>query len=250
MIVWDVETSFATVATFSLHTEYTSHKNILSDWHMICGSWMELGNKKPSAVSLLDDPKRFKKDIHDDYYVVWRLREALKDADLLIHHNGDAFDIKKLNARLMYHGIKPLPQIQTLDTLKEVRKVAAIISNRLDYLGTFFHVGNKIHTDGELWLDVLRGDEKAIRKMVKYNKEDVSLLKRVYLKIRPYIKRHPMFPVRTAEYVCPVCDSLNVMKEGIKITRLGKRQRRHCKDCGSWSLDRDYIEKFKPAVVN
>ena len=77
-----------------------------------------IGSKSVKSVSLLDDPKRFKKDRTDDYHVVKTIRDTLADADMIIHHNGDRFDIRKINARLIYHGLYPLPKLVALDTLK------------------------------------------------------------------------------------------------------------------------------------
>src|SRR5688572_9226818 len=133
IILWDLETTPIKGYTWSLWSDHMSHDNIIEDWSIICGAWKELGKDKVHAVSV--------KSVGDDKEVVKKLRDVISDASLLIHHNGDKFDIKKLNARLIYHGLEPISKVTTLDTLKEVKKVAAISSNRLDYIDKF--LGNR-----------------------------------------------------------------------------------------------------------
>lgn len=150
IVVWDIETSPIQAWTWSLYNVNIGHKQIIKDWSIICACWKELGKGKVHYASVLGDPKRFAKDHLDDYHVVKKLREMLEDVDILVAHNGDRFDLKKFNARLAHHGLPPIGHILTVDTLKEARKFAKITTNRLDYLGTYFNVGNKIKVDQDL----------------------------------------------------------------------------------------------------
>jgi DNA polymerase III epsilon subunit-like protein len=164
----------------------------------------------------------------------------LSDASLVIHHNGDKFDVKKLNARLIFHGLEPLAKITTIDTLKEARKIASFTSNRLDYLSKFFGGSGKIHNTPSLWIDVMEGSKKALRDMVAYNKVDVEVLEKVYNKLRPYMKNHPHVGAmkgQDKECTCRNCGSNNVKKNGIRFTAAGvKKQEIKCKDCHAYSL--------------
>src|SRR6185369_1850139 len=101
VLLWDLETSFLQVATFSLYPDSIGHQNILEDWYIISAAWKKLSSSRVSAVSALDDPKRFKKDFKDDYHIVSTLRDVLEDVDIIIGHNQDKFDIKKFQARLI-----------------------------------------------------------------------------------------------------------------------------------------------------
>ncbi len=244
--IYDIETSLALMATFGLKVDYIPHENIIQDWYVICGCWKTLGEKKIHAVSVLDDPDRFAKSPIDDYHVVKTLRDMMAGYDILVHHNGDKFDVKKINARLIYHGLEPLPPLLTVDTLKEARRVAAFTSNRLDYLGKFLGLGGKDKTSGGLWLRVLSGCIKAIKEMVKYNKRDVDLLEKVYLKLLPYMK-HPN--VNRCGASCPKCGGHDIQLRGFATTRNGTvHQRTQCKKCGAWSKFRK-SEAIKSVIV-
>lgn len=237
IILWDIETSLMKVASFTLYPEYISHENILEDWHIICGSWLELGNKNPQVISTYNE---------DDKKVAKKLRDVLYNADLIIAHNGDKFDLRKLNTRLIYHGLEPLPPIRSVDTLKEARRIAYFTSNKLDYLGTFLGVGKKIETSKGLWIKALNGNKTAIKEMAKYNKQDVLLLRDIYLKLLPYIKH----PIVYDEHSCPNCGSYKLQKRGFQKSRVTQYQRYQCQDCGSWSRDRISNIAIKPNYLS
>ena len=231
IIIFDEETSLIEYAGFSLYQDSIPISNIIRDWHIICVGYKVLGEKKTHLISVLQDKKRFKKDFNDDFYVVSELRKVLAGADVLIAHNGLRFDIKKFNARLIYHNLEPLPPIKFIDTLKEIRKIADVTSNKLDYLGTFLKIGNKIHTGANLWMRVLRGEESAIQKMGTYCKNDVVLLEKVYLRIRKYIKS----PVTNLYKLpqCPHCHLNSLYKKKSAIRASGKTAIQYqCKSCG------------------
>lgn len=237
ILLWDVENTHNIVATFGMWNVNIPHKCILQEWFMLCASWKWLGDKKVGHVSLLDDPVRFKADHTDDYYVIARLHEVLSEADAIIAHNGDQFDIKKFNARAIKHGLEPVPPMIQIDTLKIAKAKFKFNFNKLDYLGDYLGVGVKIKTDIELWLDCLAGKRKAIKEMVAYNIEDVNVLERVYNKLRPYVdaklnRNH--FNVGEKP-VCPSCGEASLHKRGFRLTRAAKHQRFQCTECGSWS---------------
>lgn len=250
IIIWDIETSLMAVSTFQLKNDYIHHSNILQDWYIICACWKEHGKSKVHAVSLADNLKRFKKDPSDDYEIVKALRSVLEDADIIVHHNGDRFDLRKLNARLIYHSLPPLPRINAVDTLKEVRKIASFTSNRLDYLGEHLGYGGKTTTSSGLWLRVLRGDVDAVNEMVRYNKRDVTLLEKIYQRLRPYIKNHPNVSAGEV-FGCPNCGSEHLQSRGITRTRAGTVYGRLCcTDCGSWSRTRKQEKSYGKPKTN
>jgi DNA polymerase elongation subunit (family B) len=242
ILFWDIETSLSVVTTFTLYPKYISHDAILQDWNIICGAWKFAGDRITHAISV-------GKDVTNDKEVVKKLRDVVMSADMIVHHNGDKFDIKMLNTRLIYHGLEPLDKkILTLDTLKEARKTFRFTSNRLDYLGEFLGVGRKLHTKGGLWMDVLKGNQKAVKEMVKYNKHDVDpLLESVYYKMKPYIN-HPHMGAFNKDggciASCPNCASKDLQKRGTALTRAGLfKQRYQCKECGAYSQENNGTKK-------
>ena len=249
ILFWDIETSYMQKQGFSLYPNFISPDNIMIDWHLICAAWRWEGQKRVSAVSLLDDKKRFEKNHHDDEFVIRKLHSVLEEADFVVAHNGDQFDIKKFNTRAIFHGLDPLPPFKTIDTLKMAKRTFKFSSNRLDYIAKFLGVGRKIKTSNELWIKCYLGDKKAIREMVTYNKMDVEVLQNVYDKLKPYDQGSQLnMGLFTGEVGCPSCTSKNFQSRGYTITRVSRYRRYQCKDCGKWFQSKGADKSVKVKV--
>ena len=243
ILFWDLETTHNIVASFSLFKPVIPHTAILKERSIICGSWKWNGKKTIESISIADDMARFKKDRNDDYVVVKKLHEVLQQADIIVAHNGDKFDLKYFNTRCLFHGLKPIAKPITVDTYKVAKKHFNFNSNRLDYIARYLGVGKKIKTTQDMWLDIINEKapvEKALDavvKMVKYNKVDVEILEGVYDRLKVFMDNHPnanLF-IDAEAPVCPVCGGKHLQKRGFRTTRIGKYRRYQCDDCGSWS---------------
>jgi hypothetical protein len=242
IILWDIETSHNIVAVFQLQNQdWIQPENILQERHIICAAWKLLNENKIESVSLLDDPKLYKEDPHDDFFVCKKLHDVLMNADAIVHHNGNKFDIKYVETRMLMHGLSPLPPIPMIDTYQVAKTRFLFNSNKLDYLGHLLEVGRKKPTTNGLWLRVLQGDKSAIREMVAYNKQDVALLERVFLKLQPYIANH-LNRQLFGKSGCPRCGSLKVQSRGVHraVTRVYNRFQ--CQKCGGWFRSLKNIE--------
>lgn len=161
---------------------------------------------------------------------VW---EMMSVADAIVTYNGDKFDIPKLRGEFLQHGFPPPPPLTSIDVLKAVKKLG-LFMNRLAFVGPFFELGGKLEHEGmALWTKVMDGDEKARKRMEKYCIQDVVLLEKLYLKMRPYIANHPHLG-QQGRSECPACGGLHVQSRGTRRTRAYKIQRLQCQDCGSW----------------
>lgn len=200
------------------------------DWYMLSVAYKWLGERQVKAIAL-PDFKGYKPGSENDEELIKALWKLFDEADILIAHNGDQFDIKKANARFAYYNLPPPSPYKTIDTKKVAKRYFNFTSNRLDDLGAYFGFGRKmVHTGFDLWKRCMAGDPAAWKMMVAYNKRDVILLEKIYLHLRPWITNHP-----TENFDgCSNCPSLNLSKQGIKRTRTGYKQQFKCADCGAW----------------
>jgi hypothetical protein len=238
ILLYDLETSLQTVAVFQLGgNDWIQPQNIIQERHILTAAWQWLGEDKVHAVSLLDDPKRYQKDPHDDYHVVKTLHEIMSQADVVVAHYGDSFDNKYVKTRILFHKLGPLPPFQTIDTKKIAKQHFYFNANNLDYIGKYLKVGAKVKHGPGLWLDILKGGEKAenaIRKMVVYNRGDVTLLRDVFLKLRPYI---PTYINRElfGNTGCPRCGSKKIQSRGTYYALTRSYRRWQCQgECKGW----------------
>jgi hypothetical protein len=169
--------------------------------------------------------------------LVIELRKILDEAELICGHNLDRFDLRMANTFIIKYGLTPPSPYKTIDTLKLARNKFRFNSNRLNDLGEFLGIGSKKETGGfQLWLDCLNGDEVAWKKMKGYNKNDVDLLEKVYLKLRPWATN---INVNISKgLLCPTCGSGNLQRRGHSTTIKGLFQRLQCQNCGHWTTER------------
>jgi DNA polymerase elongation subunit (family B) len=209
----------------------------VSEWYTLCFVAKWLGEKKLITHALPDYTARYKKDREDDYAVVKAMWELLDEADVVVAHNGDRFDIRKMNARFAFYKMPPPSPYKTVDTKKVAKRYFMFNSNKLNDLGEHLGLGQKVDTGGfELWKGCMEGKKSAWRLMIKYNKQDVKLLEKVYLHLRQWMTNHPNINlVDEKENACPICGSEKMQKRGFGTTRVCKYQRYQCQDCGGWS---------------
>jgi hypothetical protein len=174
----------------------------------------------------------------DDRYVTGMLWDLMDDADIVVAHNAKKFDNRVAFARFLHHDIRPPSPFKTVDTLLAARLYFKFPSNSLNDLCHMLGLGEKPKTThASLWHDCINGDTKAWRKMVKYNNQDVVLLEKLYLKLRPYITNHPNVSVLKKDG-CPRCGSKKTQWRGKYSTNAATYRRFVCISCGAWSRER------------
>ena len=165
----------------------------------------------------------------------------------MVAHNAVKFDCRRLNTRFIANGMTPPSPYRVVDTLKQAKNVFFFTSNRLNDLGQFFNLGKKVDTGGfELWKNCMKGDKVAWDKMMRYCKQDVRLLERVYKKLLPFMKNHPNIGVYSEEASCTRCGSKQIVHRGYAYTNSGQFKRYVCKSCGGWGRYRQNLKETKP----
>lgn len=179
----------------------------------------------------------FYSDFHDGHETtIIRAHEMLDEADAVLHYNGARFDIPHLQREFMEAGMKPPSPFKQIDLLRTMKKEAKFISNKLAFVAPRFGLRGKLQHEGfALWVKCMEGDERAWKRMQKYNIRDVTELEKLYMKARPWIRSHPSIAAFTGENVCPKCGSPKLQRRGYAVLSTGKYPRLHCQGCGAWS---------------
>jgi DNA polymerase elongation subunit (family B) len=231
ILILDIETFPITAEVWSAYE--ANALRILRDSIIVCFSVKWLGGKQ--ITKALPDYPGYKTGAEDDRRLVAELRGLLDEADVVVAHNGRKFDFKRINARMVIHGILPPSPYATVDTLVAARQHFGFSQNKLDALGKTLGVGQKVHTGGyTLWQGCLAGDERAWRRMKRYNAQDVTLLERVYRRLLPWIKNHPNHGTYTGIASCPNCGSTKIQRRGSARATTRTYQRFQCQKCGKW----------------
>lgn len=207
----------------------------VEEWYMLSVAWRWMGEKEVH-VKCLQDYKGYKPGTPCDKGLTQTLWDLFDEADIVIAHNGDAFDIKKANSRFLFHGLNPPSPYQSVDTLKIARKYFKENSNKLNDLAKKLGIGNKVpHTGFALWDGCMSGDSDSWELMCKYNKQDVVLLEKVYERLKVWHDKHPSMAALQGRRGCPICGSpeATATKRGFHKTPLTQAQRYQC-HCGKY----------------
>ena len=115
--------------------------------------------KKVKADSIHYYP-RFKKKPTCDRETTKSVWKLLDEADIVVAHNGNRFDLKWINASFLKHGMLPPSPYKTIDTLTQSRGQFYQNTHKLDDLSRR-HLGNKkVNTGGfDLWRGIVTGKQ-------------------------------------------------------------------------------------------
>ncbi len=194
LLFLDIETAPILMTSWSQRPPYAGAVYVVRDTYILMVSYKWADDRTVKTVALPDFP-RYKRHRHDDKDLCGVLHRLMDEADIICAHNGDAFDIKKINSRLITNGFSPPSPFKTIDTLKAARRACK--------------------QDTEL---LARVYERVKPWMV--NHPNMNL----YRAIRD---RPPGLP-------CPTCESTNTQRRGIIVKINSRRQRFQCRECGSW----------------
>jgi len=197
--------------------------------------WKVLDEKKTECVNAWD-LKGWKKSVNDDKELCKIVYDVLKDADVVITHNGRRFDWRFIQTRLLIHGLPILPKIIHKDTCQEAKKSLFAFNNRLNTLADCFSIRKKVEHEGwDLWVKVHGRDPKAMALMTKYCKGDVLVLEDLFKVMRPLITGMPNQNQFTEDACCPKCGSEKLHARGFAATKDKILRRMQCMDCKGWA---------------
>lgn len=204
-------------------------ENIINERAIICVCWKWENEDKVQFLTW--DKNQNDKKLLEEFIKI------IESSDEAIAHNGDNFDIKWLRTRCIYHRIQCPSKFRSLDTLRKSRSSFNFNSNKLDYIGQFLGVGEKVDHGGfGFWKDIiLNNSEDSLSKMVDYCIGDVILLEDVYNVLHPYIHKNTSFAVLNGspKWRCIECVSSNIKLRKSTATAMGVIKRHMiCKDCG------------------
>ena len=250
ILVLDIETTPNLAYVWRFFKENVGAKQVVEHTEIMSFAYKWLGEEE---VFYWDTEIASEKDI------LPYLMEALDAADIVIAHNGNKFDLPTIQGRALVAGLRPPSPYKTVDTLLVARYEFNFPANSLEYLSGVLGVDKKDSHKNfpgfELWAECLKGNPEAWKEMKVYNIQDVVTLEQVYLKMRPWMRRHPNVGVydEHTNSVCPKCGGSHLHWRGYARTNVGKYHRFVCLDCGGWGRTRttvlDTIVK-KNLVVN
>lgn len=216
-LFWDIETSPNIVLAFRAGYEVTiNHDAIIRERKIICIGYKLEGEKE---VTIL----RWDKN-QEDGLMLKRFLDVANEADELVHHFGDRFDLPWFRTRCLLNGFPPLPAYKTIDTKMWASKYYYFNSNKLDYLSKVLGHGGKEKMEFDDWKNILmKKDKKALDKMCHYCGVDVIKLEKVYQDLKYCVKpkSHAGVAAGGDSWTCPRTGTTDVVKSKTRISANG-----------------------------
>lgn len=243
ILILDIETAPLEAYVWGLWKQNIFAAQLISNWYMLtwAAKWLYDGNLMSERLT----PEEAVSE--DDKRIVEKLWLLLDEADVVIAHNGDKFDLSRIRSRFLVHDMMPPNFYKQLDTLKVARKEFDFSRNSLDSLAEILELEGKSYTSFELWSKCKNGDPEALEEMEAYNIQDVYVLEDVYLKLRPWIKGHPNLDlyIDSPDAHCPHCGrSVLFLEEGYVYTQAVRYQMYRCSYCRAVSRGKSGV-KYK-----
>jgi len=206
ILLFDIETAPHMAYVWRCFKEYVAPEQMIQHTTVICwaAKWLDGGKVMFDCVP------------HDDYTNDRAICESLwalfNEADIIVAHNGRAFDHPLMRTRWLAHGMTPPEPYQTVDTCKLAQKQFRFPRSKLESIAQYLGIGHKTPHDGfSLWRQCMDGDAKAWAKMKRYNINDVKLLESVYLRLRAWDVQHPNVSLDYDDVSrCTVCGSTSM----------------------------------------
>ena len=191
-----------------------------------------------------DEVFYFETRTEDDSAITAQILKLVDEADIVVGHNAQRFDMKKINAYALLNHLPPPSPYRVVDTMLIAKKHFSFERNTLEYLTgalcTSQKSAHKKFNGFELWSECMKGNEEAWQEMKHYNIQDVLVTEELYLLLRPWAKSHPNVNVTSThlEPRCTSCGSKNLTPAGFSLTNVSKFKRYKCDDCDAFSRER------------
>jgi uncharacterized protein YprB with RNaseH-like and TPR domain len=241
ILLFDIETLPMEVYAWSLWQDSIPLNMVKQDWTVLgwCAKWY--GEDKVHYADVGGQ-----KDLRDDKKILKELHALLDEADIVVGHNSDSFDVKKINARFILNGMQPPSSFKKMDTKKMAKKYFGFTSNKLAYLTDNLCKRYKKLSHGKfpgfkMWDECIKRNKEAYKELKEYNVYDVLSLEELFSIMLPW-ESAALFDVygHADDQQC-TCGNKTFKKSGFHYTAAGKYQKHKCKKCGSEYRDNENL---------
>jgi hypothetical protein len=231
ILLMDIETRPVKAWVWNVWDQNISMDQIIEDWSILCWSAKWLFDKDVMGQTVTVEEAK----TAQDFSVLPRIWQLLNEADVVIGHNSKQFDIKRLNTRFFLNNMSKPMYFQQIDTKEIAKQNFAFLHNKLDWIAQITGIGRKMETEFSWWTECAAGNKKYLDKMLEYNKMDGQLEDEVYMRLRPWMDKHPNMNIYSGlDFpVCPTCGDADLNWNGKYATPLGLYRGFRCEKCGS-----------------
>ena len=164
-----------------------------------------------------------------------RVWDVFDQADLIIGHNADRFDVRHLLGGWAEMGLPAPSPYKVIDTLKIARATFAYESNTLDALNKRLGIDAKTDKyDVKIARAAVNGDKEAQDTLAAYNRGDIVASEALFDRLRPFSKGIPHLGMWSDdELACPSCGSTMTATGKTVHANVQRYEHLTCPNCGN-----------------
>lgn len=159
-----------------------------ADFGHVLGACIKPANSTQIRTFRIDDYKGYKKNLCNDKPLVLDLVKAMTEYDVVVHYNGDMFDLPFIDTRLAIHREKRSPLIHSIDLLPIVKRKLRLHSNRLDSVAVALGLSNqKTKLQPMVWQRASHGSKEDLDYIMEHCEADVLVLEEAFRRLKAYV---------------------------------------------------------------
>ena len=165
--------------------------NLQADFSILLTACIKPYGREP-IVFRADEYPAWNTNRANDYQITKATAEELRKHAIVVGHFSSGFDVPFLRAKMVKHGLEPLPPMFGVDTWRIAKQNFKVSSRRLKNLADFYDLGEKTLVEGGLWMEAAyNGSSEAMDRIVAHNIKDVEILERLACISFPYLRSIP-----------------------------------------------------------
>lgn len=226
-------------------THYINTSAIVEYPRTICFAWKWNDSAKIDFIAEWDEGG------HEA--MVRKSFELYDEADMVVTYNGVRFDNKHFKSDWTVYDLGVPSSWFDIDLLAVARRELGFEVKSLDEVTKRLGLQSKVDKyDPKMAKAAVAGDEKAQKRIARYNKGDVKITDKLHQRLLAVTKApnsalyHEDGEVRCGK---PLCGSTNLERRGYAYTNQSKFRQYRCRDCGGWTRDTKAIMRVHLASV-
>lgn len=202
VLIYDIETSYYLGKFYRTGKQWVGAHQIVKDKKIICISYKWLGEKE--VYNLSWDSSQ------SERFLLEQFIDIMNEADLIVAHNGDKFDLKEIAARALKYDLKMLPKYNQFDTYKVAKRKFNLPAYSLNHIAKYLNLPvSKYKVPEETWDACILGNSReALKELIEYCDQDVKVLEQIYAKLVGWIQ--PMYYASEDKTASPISGGKNL----------------------------------------
>ena len=229
VLIFDIETAPHSVYVWDFYNQNIGHDQVLEYGHVMSFAARWLG----TTEVIYHECRNGK-----DKKLTEALMKLFDEADVVVGHNGRAFDVKTMKGRALLHELLPPTPYKVVDTFLIAKNQFKLPRNSLEFIAEFLGCKPKLkhneYPGFSLWKSCLEGDERAWECLKEYNIGDIDTLEEVYMALRKWDTTHANLGIVINDTIsiCPKCASPELRSINPISTNTQLYPGFRCQNCG------------------